>query len=1119
MRPEERRDLLQFLICLQVIAFLEPPFGRDSVPGGYVADTSNGEWVEYGHYFSVMSAQFGGEWDDATKPIYNPAEKVRLGWLAGNEVQYVTLSGTYRLFRHDARDTVGAPRGIRIETPATDYTGYGHRYWLQYRYAPWSSAQNWMRNGIEVDVAQTSYGSDGSIELDMSPYSKDQSSPFYNASSPPGSWWTIDNSDKLDGALVVGRTYDDTPAGIHITPIATGSNGTNEEYIDLVINLDSFPGNHPPTITSFSASTNAVAAGQPVAFTLAASDPDGDTLAYAWDFDEGQVWTASGLNSPAATKSWSTPGQYRVVATVSDMKGGITTVSQIITVGAPANTNQVWGRVLWGGLPVYGARVWTTNGAALLQAWTESDGSYTLTDLPPVGSYRINCQRTGLTFAPQFANPIALAGGNIYGADFYANEPLGTANGNTYTISGQVTDPVNGVAGVEVRGAGIASTTDASGNYQLTNLLNGSYVEAAANGSWTFTPASRSVTISSASSTGNNFSRIAPYSISGTLSGIPAASQSPAPTIYLSNGRSVTATKAGSGGSRYWAYTLNNVPAGQYSLSAQLSGYSIVPSGFANPLTVSGNVSGANFTGTASIGIAGSISGRVTLYGTPLAGVTVASQAGTSVGSAQTDSDGNYRIPNLPSGPLTLTPSKPGYSFSPTTMSLSYVPSSGNNFNASSSSASPPVISSVTATPASLPGPGSTTTLSALASGSGPLRYQWDATLAPGPVALSINDSAAASSTVAGFQVPGAYTFRARVTDTNGFAATRTLNVVVSAGLGSLAVSPYEVQVPAGQTLAFSADAWDQLGNPISVSPTWSVSGGGIIDSAGVFNATALGGPYQVVATASGLSATGSVWVTSGGAPAVPPSITQQPAGLAVAAGSNVSFSVLPTGTSPLSYQWRLNTSSIAGATQSTLTRANAQSADAGPYTVLITNVAGSVTSAPAVLTVNNAPVLAAIADRLIHAGTTLIVSNSASDPDPMQTLTFSLGATTPTGATIDPATGLFTWATPPNAVNTTNCATIRVTDNGSPALSDAKSFTIALLAPPAVQSIVLTNRIVNITWSAIAGRSYQLQSAAPITNATWTAVGPAVLATTNVATVADSATNTSRFYRILALP
>jgi len=404
------------------------PFGKDSNPGGYAADVANGEWVEYGHYFSVMSAQYGPEWDDATKPIYNPAEKVRLGWLAGGQVQYVTTSGTYRLFRHDAESTVGTPRAIRIETPATDYTASGHRYWLQYRYAPWATAQNWYQNGVEVDAAETSYGSDGSIQLDMTPYSNDQSSPFYVATNPPPNWWTVDNNDKIDGALLLGRSYDDTAAGIHITPITKGNNGAGEEYLDLVINLGTFSADRAPTITSFTASTNRATIGQTVTFSISASDPDGDALAYSWSFDDAPTWTASGLNAAAATKSWATAGQYRVVATVSDMKGGSTTAATIITVGQPANTGEIWGRVLRSGQPVSGARL-STFSTSVSQAWTESDGSYVLTDLPTNTTYSVTCSAAGLTFTSKFSNPISIAPGAVYGIDFYANEPLATGTG------------------------------------------------------------------------------------------------------------------------------------------------------------------------------------------------------------------------------------------------------------------------------------------------------------------------------------------------------------------------------------------------------------------------------------------------------------------------------------------------------------------------------------------------------------------------------------------------------------------------------------------------------------------------------------------------------------------
>jgi hypothetical protein len=88
-----------------------------------------------------------------------------------------------------------------------------------------------------------------------------------------------------------------------------------------------------------------------------------------------------------------------------------------------------------------------------------------------------------------------------------------------------------------------------------------------------------------------------------------------------------------------------------------------------------------------------------------------------------------------------------------------------------------------------------------------------------------------------------------------------------------MAIAPYQVQVAGGQSVAFRADAWDQLGNPITPSPTWSVSGGGSIDSSGLFYAVSAGGPYTVTAGFGGLSATSSVWVTSSAATSLPFSI------------------------------------------------------------------------------------------------------------------------------------------------------------------------------------------------------------------------------------------------------
>ena len=68
-------------------------------------------------------------------------------------------------------------------------------------------------------------------------------------------------------------------------------------------------------------------------------------------------------------------------------------------------------------------------------------------------------------------------------------------------------------------------------------------------------------------------------------------------------------------------------------------------------------------------------------------------------------------------------------------------------------------------------------------------------------------------------------------------------------------------------------------------------------------------------------------------------------------AGSNAVLSVSATGTGPFAYQWLFNGSAINGATNSALTLNNFLPNHAGLYSVIVRNTAGSVTSAPATLT------------------------------------------------------------------------------------------------------------------------------------------------------------------------
>lgn len=85
---------------------------------------------------------------------------------------------------------------------------------------------------------------------------------------------------------------------------------------------------------------------------------------------------------------------------------------------------------------------------------------------------------------------------------------------------------------------------------------------------------------------------------------------------------------------------------------------------------------------------------------------------------------------------------------------------------------------------------------------------------------------------------------------------------------------------------------------------------------------------------------------------AAPPAVTLPPQSTNVLVGANVTFTVTATGTAPLAYQWRLHGAALPGATGTALTLVNVQPSNAGPYTVLVSNLFGAVTSAPALLEV-----------------------------------------------------------------------------------------------------------------------------------------------------------------------
>ena len=151
------------------------------------------------------------------------------------------------------------------------------------------------------------------------------------------------------------------------------------------------------------------------------------------------------------------------------------------------------------------------------------------------------------------------------------------------------------------------------------------------------------------------------------------------------------------------------------------------------------------------------------------------------------------------------------------------------------------------------------------------------------------------------------------------------------------------------------------------------------------------------------------------------PILSVQPQSQTVAQGSSVHLSVSANGAAPFSYQWRKNGANIAGATAASHTIASAQGADAGTYSVTVSNAGGSTVSRDAILTVN-----------------TPVAPSITSHPQ-NQTVTAGQSVTFNVVATGDPAPA-YQWRK--NGVNITGASTATYRIPSAQA-SDAGSYSV----------------------------------------------------------------------------
>lgn len=177
-----------------------------------------------------------------------------------------------------------------------------------------------------------------------------------------------------------------------------------------------------------------------------------------------------------------------------------------------------------------------------------------------------------------------------------------------------------------------------------------------------------------------------------------------------------------------------------------------------------------------------------------------------------------------------------------------------------------------------------------------------------------------------------------------------TVNGSWSPSLAPVIVAPPAPQVvDVGQPATFTVTAF------AVPEPTyqWKKDGNDIPGATGssftIASATAADADtYSVVVSNSAGTVTSSAvtLLVNGG----PPVITLQPVSQSAFAGTGVGFSVFAVGDGPFGYQWSKDGSPINGATNPSLLLSNVQAADAGSYTVTVSNASGADTSHAATL-------------------------------------------------------------------------------------------------------------------------------------------------------------------------
>ena len=248
---------------------------------------------------------------------------------------------------------------------------------------------------------------------------------------------------------------------------------------------------------------------------------------------------------------------------------------------------------------------------------------------------------------------------------------------------------------------------------------------------------------------------------------------------------------------------------------------------------------------------------------------------------------------------------------------------------------------------------GQTATFTVGATGTPPLSYQWQK-----------NGSDISGATSSSYTTPATAsgdngaTFRCVVSNPYGDATSNsaTLTVTSATTPPSITTHPVNQTVALGGTATFTVVAagtaplsyqWQKNSVDISGATSSSYTTPAVVagDNGAQFRC--------VVNNSYGTATSNQATLTVGTTTA--PTITTHPADQTVQAGQTATFSVVASGTAPLSYQWQKNSVDISGATSASYTTPATAKADSGAlFRCVVTNSAGSATSNAARLIVTS---------------------------------------------------------------------------------------------------------------------------------------------------------------------